>query len=38
VRPLLALGELAPKLTSALLERMGLRATLEARTAQAARS
>ena len=37
VRPLLALRELAPKLTGALLERMGVLATLEARAAHAAK-
>jgi short-subunit dehydrogenase len=37
VRPLLALRELAPRLTGALLARMGVLATLEARAAHAAR-
>ncbi len=37
VRPLLALRELAPKLTGALLKRMGVLATLEARAAHAAK-
>lgn len=37
VRPLLALRELAPKLTGSLLKRMGVLATLEARAAHAAK-
>ncbi|MBX7191870.1 MAG: SDR family NAD(P)-dependent oxidoreductase [Sandaracinaceae bacterium] len=37
VRPLLALRELAPRLTGSLLKRMGVLATLEARAAHAKR-